>query len=219
MDTGHAAVAHKVFADPESALLAALRAQAEASGLLDPALGADPAAVSEGIERLLEERLRPAAASEEECRRYYAAHSAQFVVGERVRSRHILFAVTPGVPVAKLREKAEQVLHALRADPAAFSGQARALSNCPSGALGGDLGWLAAGECAPEFEREIFGRDGLGVLPRLTLSRHGFHIVEVLEREAGNLPDFEEVRGRVAAILARRAYVNEARRFLATVAD
>ncbi len=219
METRNPAVAREARADPEAVLFEALRAQAEASGLLDPALGADPAAVRDGIERLLEERLRPAEASEEECRRYYAAHSAQFVVGERVRARHILFAVTPGVPVAKLREKAEQVLHALRADPAAFGGQARALSNCPSGAQGGDLGWLAAGECAPEFEQEIFGRDDLGVLPRLTLSRHGFHIVEVLEREPGSPPEFEEVRERVAAILARRAYVNEARRFLATVAD
>ena len=206
-------------AGDEMALFEALRTEAVARGLLDPTLRTeeDPAAVRAGIERLLEERLQPEEASEEECRRYYDAHGAQFTVGERVLARHILFAVTPGVPVAALREKAEQTLLALRAEAGPFAEQARVLSNCPSGAGGGALGWLAAGECAPEFERAIFGRQELGVLPQLVLSRHGFHIVDVLERDAGRLPAYEELRDRIAGILTRRATVNEAQRYLATL--
>ncbi len=177
----------------------------------------DPAAVQAAVEQLLAAELRPAEPSEEECRRYYAAHGLEFVIGERVLARHILFAVTPGVPVDALREKAEQVLHRLRGDPTPFAGQARELSNCPSGAAGGTLGWLVAAECAPEFAQAIFGHEELGVLPRLVLSRHGFHIVEVLERESGHVPGYDEVRERVAAIMARRAYINEARRYLTSV--
>ena len=39
--------------------------------------------------------------SEEACRRHYAAHQARYRTGERVRVRHILFAVTPGVDVRR----------------------------------------------------------------------------------------------------------------------
>lgn len=203
----------------EAELLEALRLQAVALGVLPASLTteADPAAVRAAVERLLADQLRPAVPSEDECRRYYEAHRAEFVIGERVLARHILFAVTPGVPVDALRSKAEQTLHQLRGEPAGFGGQARELSNCPSGASGGSLGWLVAAECAPEFAKAIFGQDELGVLPRLVLSRHGFHIVEVLERVSGEIPGYGEVRERVAAIMARRAYINEARRYLTSV--
>ncbi|MBW6495960.1 MAG: respiratory nitrate reductase subunit gamma [Burkholderiaceae bacterium] len=203
----------------EAELLEALRLQAVALGLLPVCLTTedDPAAVRAAVERLLADELRPAVPSEDECRRYYEAHRAEFVIGARVRARHILFGVTPGVPVDALRSKAEQVLHQLRADPTGFGGQARELSNCPGGASGGALGRLAATECAPEFAEAIFGRDELGVLPRLVLSRHGLHIVEVLERAPGEIPGYGEVRERVAAIMARRAYLNEARRYLTSV--
>ncbi len=177
----------------------------------------DPAAVRAAAERLLDDQLCPVVPSEDECRRYYEAHRAEFVIGERVLARHILFAVTPGVPVDALRAKAEEVLHQLRGTPAGFGGRARELSNCPSGASGGSLGWLVAAECAPEFAKAIFAQEELGVLPRLVLSRHGFHIVEVLERAPGETLGYGEVRERVAAIMARRAYINEARRYLTSV--
>ena len=203
----------------EAELLETLRLQAVALGMLPCAVTTedDPAAVRAAVERLLADQLRPAVPSEDECRRYYEAHRAEFVIGERVLARHILFAVTPGVPVEALRAKAEQVLHQLRGDPAGFGGQARELSNCPSGASGGSLGWLVAAECAPEFAKAIFAQEELGVLPRLVLSRHGFHIVEVLERAPGEIPGYGEVRERVAAIMSRRAYINEARRYLTSV--
>ena len=200
-------------------LLEALRLRAVARGLIPAELSAndDAAAVHGAIEQLLAAELRPAAPSDEECRRYYDAHRSDFVVGERARVRHILFAVLPGVPVEALRARAEQALHELRADPADFGGLARELSNCPSGASGGELGWLTASECAPEFAKAIFAGQERGILPRLVLSRHGFHIVEVLEHEPGEVPGYDEVRPRVAAIMARRAYINEARRYLTSV--
>lgn len=205
--------------ESEAELVAALRQQAVARGLLPAGLGADddPEAVHAALESLLAAELQPAVAGEDECRRYYQAHRQEFVVGERLLARHILFAVTPGVPVDALRTKAEQVLLRLRGDSSGFAGQARELSNCPSGGAGGALGWLDAAECAPEFAQAIFGRDTLGVLPQLVLSRHGFHIVEVLERAPGEVPAYAEVRERVAAIMARRAYINEARRYLTSV--
>ena len=66
----------------------------------------------------------------------------------RARVRHILFAVTPGVDVVALRNRAEAALLDVRChddgEADRFAGAARELSNCPSGAQGGDLGWLDA---------------------------------------------------------------------------
>ncbi len=128
-----------------------------------PRGGAISEAAGSAIEALLERELQPPEPSEEACRRHHAAHAARYAVGERVRVRHVLFAVTPGVDVNALRQRAEACLLDLRCrDAGARSTASRRprprLSNCPSGAQGGDLGWLDAGDCAPEFARELFGR-------------------------------------------------------------
>ena len=66
-----------------------------------------------------------------------------------------------------------------------FAAAAAELSNCPSGAQGGDLAWLTRDDCAPEFAREVFAGPEIGVLPRLVHSRFGLHVVEVQARGAG----------------------------------
>ena len=155
------------------------------------------------------------------CRRHHAANPARFAAGggERARLRHVLFAVTPGLDVAALRQRAEACLIDLRAagaeTDARFAKAARECSNCPSGAEAGDLGWVAPADCAPEFAREIFfGHAEVGVLPRLVHSRFGLHVVEVLQREAGEMPPFEAVQAAVAQSLRQQAYVTALRQYL-----
>jgi peptidyl-prolyl cis-trans isomerase C len=139
-----------------------------------------------------------------------------------VRVRHILFAVTPGVDVAALRKAAEPVFLDVRCrDSRAvdrFADAAREWSNCPSGAEGGDLGWLGREDCAPEFAREVFGRIEVGVLPRLVHSRFGLHIVEVLERKPGVAQSFESVRGAVGMALRQQTFVTALRQYLRLLA-
>jgi peptidyl-prolyl cis-trans isomerase C len=155
------------------------------------------------------------------CQRHFEAHHARYAQGERLRLRHVLFAVTPGVHVAQLRQRAEALLLELRcADPGtdAFGVAARRWSNCPSGAQGGELGWVSRDECASEFAREVFGQDTIGVLARLVSSRHGLHVVEVLERQPGHTPAFEEVHQAVALTLRQQAWVNALRQYLQVLA-
>ena len=204
-----------------------LRQAAQRCGLLDAAdvatadgVISEPAAAA--IEALLERELALPEPSEDACRRHYAAHEAGYLTGERVRVRHILVAVTPGVDVVALRKKAEVVLLDVRChaadDADGFPQAAAQFSNCPSGAEGGDLGWLVAGDCAPELAREVFGRVEVGVLPRLVHSRFGLHVVEVLEREPGVRQAFEAVQGAVSMSLRRQAYVTALRQYLSVLA-
>ena len=200
-----------------------LRQAAQGAGLLEAgdapsADGVISEAAAAAIDALLERELVLPEPSEEACRRHHAAHQARYRSGERVRVRHILFAVTPGVDVVALRKRGEAALLDVRCHDGksaeVFARSARELSNCPSGAGGGDLGWLEAGDCAPEFARELFGHAEVGVLPRLAHSRFGLHVVEVLQREPGVAQAFESVRCAVVTSLRQQAYVTALRQFL-----
>ena len=204
-----------------------LRQAAIEAGLLardDPApvQGAISTAASAAIEALLERELALPEPSLEACRRHHAANAARYAVGERALLRHVLFAVTPGVDVNALRQRAEACLIDLRArdtrDADRFARIAGETSNCPSGAEGGALGWLTAADCAPEFAREVFGHSEVGVLPRLVHSRFGLHVVEVLAREPGQAPAFEAVRSAVAQSLRQQAFATALRQYLALLA-
>ncbi|HET8868878.1 MAG TPA: peptidylprolyl isomerase [Aquabacterium sp.] len=204
-----------------------LRQAAIEAGLLradDPAPqdGVISEEAAEAIDAWLAQHLRVPEPDESACRRHHAAHPARYAVGERVQARHILFAVTPGVDINLLRARAEQVLLDVRADPRRFAEAAKDNSNCPSSEQGGDLGWLSAPDCAPEFARELFAQDegtaNVGVLPRLVHSRFGLHVVEVLSRDPGQQPAFEEVQQAVAQSLRQQAWVTALRQAMQLLA-
>ncbi len=204
-----------------------LRQAAMQSGLLAlddplPERGAMSEAASGAIEALLDQALAVPQPSEEACRRHHAAQSGRYAIGERVQLRHVLFAVTPGVDVNALRQRAEGCLLDVRtAAPGGedrFAVAAAATSNCPSGAEGGHLGWLTSDNCAPELAREIFGKPEVGVLPRLVHSRFGLHVVQVLAREPGVRPAFEAVQSAVAQALRQQSFTTALRQYLQLLA-
>ncbi len=204
-----------------------LRQAAIEAGLLDatdaaPTDGVISDAALQAIDALLERELQLPDPSDEASLRHHAAHPARYRTGERVRVRHILFAVTPGMDVVKLRNRAETCLLDVRCHDGSasdgFGKSARELSNCPSGEQGGELSWLAATDCASEFARELFGRVEVGVLPRLVHSRFGLHVVEVLEREPGVAQPFAAVHAAVRMTLRQQTYVTALRQYLRVLA-
>lgn len=177
--------------------------------LVAPVLGGEQ---QRAIHAMLDEAVPLGTPSEDECRRYYEANKARFMEGRQVHLRHILFAVTDGLDVHALAVRAERALLELtrRDAPAGrFAELARELSNCPSGAGGGDLGWIGPEDCAEELANELFFQKsplhGMGVHPRLVHSRYGLHIVEVLGRKQGRTLPYEQVRERIAMELAQRS--------------
>ena len=197
----------------ERAFTELLRQQAVQMGLLPraavletPALGASERSV---LEAMVDAAVQVPAPTKEECQRYFAARKNQYLVGQAVHLRHILFAVTPGVNVQSLSVHADKALISLLGKNVPidlFGKLAAELSNCPSSTQGGDLGWLGPQDCAPELASILFFQAevpvGLGVLPRLVHTRFGFHIIEIRERREGKPLDFADVRERVAAQLA-----------------
>jgi peptidyl-prolyl cis-trans isomerase C len=156
------------------------------------------------IAQVLDAEVSTPSPTEAECRRHFDTHTEKFKSGELLEVRHILFAVLPGTPVARLRARAETMLVELKADPTLFDTRAREFSNCPSGAHGGNLGQFDRGQMVPEFDKALFGTAATGVLPQLVQTRYGFHIALIERRLAGRQLEFETVRQSIAAYLASR---------------
>ena len=200
----------------ERAYTELLRQQAVMKGLLPrhkeltaPELGEVERQI---IEAMVDAEVQSPQPNEDECQRYFDANPSQFVVGQALHVRHILFAVTPGVNVHALTVHAEKALLELTrndASPERFAQLAAELSNCPTSTQGGDLGWIGPDDCAPELANELFHQKhsqwGMGVHPRLIHTRFGFHIIEVLNRRVGKQPAYTEVHERIKALLAMQS--------------
>lgn len=209
----------------ERACTELLRQQAVRAGLLPRFTGLSApepdADTRAAIEALLEAEVHSPEPGAEECRRHYEAHKPRFVVGQALHVRHILFAVTPGVPVNALAQRAEAALLELSRQGVSserFEQLAVELSNCPSSAQGGDLGWITPQDCAPELAKALFLQNdaiqAVGLHPRLVHSRFGLHIVEVLERQDGRLPEFAELQAQIGARLALQSQATALRQYM-----
>ena len=209
----------------ERAYTELLRQQAVKAGLLPRHAGLVAPELDDAQRAVIETLLDAAVVSPDpggtECRRYFDANKGRFIVGQALHVRHILFAVTPGVSVHALSQRAEAaLLDLIRKDvpPGRFEALATELSNCPSSAQGGDLGWVTPEDCAPELANELFfqtdSRWGMGVHPRLVHTRFGLHIIEVLGRRKGKLPEFEQVQERIQAQLALQSRSTALRQYM-----
>jgi len=174
------------------------------------------------VEALFTREVHVPKADEQACETFYRNHLHLFVSGEIVRARHILFQVTPTVPLELLRETGEAVLAELRAHPERFEELARQYSNCPSGALGGNLGQLTRGQTVPEFEDFVFRLKEGELGSRLLETRFGLHIVQVLQRVEGKLLPFEAVKSEIAQMLTQQTWrraIHQYMRILIASAD
>ena len=182
-----------------------------------PALNADQQQV---IEDMLDASVVTPEPTPEACARYYESHKPRFTHGQQAKLRHILFAVTPGVPVQKLAERAEAALLELTHKDAPverFAQLAAELSNCPSGAQGGELGWVGPQDCAPELAQFLFMQDGgvaKGLQPRLVHTRFGLHIVDVQDQKPGELAPLAQVQSRIAGELTLQSRATALRQYM-----
>jgi len=192
-----------LHADAPNPMRAATTALVLRRVLLDEAArqGLDPASEDDAIGALLARHAPAPEADEAACRRYYQANPQRFIVGELIEADHILFQVTPGVNLDMLRAHASAVLADLLADPSTFAEVARQQSNCPSAAVGGNLGQLGRGDTVPEFEKAVFALPAGGLLPQVLETRHGLHVVRVTRRIEGRLLPFEQVHESIASAL------------------
>ena len=166
------------------------------------------------IERLIELEVTSPLPTDAECETYYRKNLDQFRNGDLVEASHILFQVTPNVPLEALRIKAEEILQETLAHPEQFADLARTYSNCTSSEVGGSLGQLTRGQTVPEFERVIFSLEQGQIAPKLLESRFGLHIVRVERRAEGRTLPFDVIREQLAQFLTEQVRARALKQYL-----
>jgi peptidyl-prolyl cis-trans isomerase D len=130
-----------------------------------------------------------------EVERYYNDNIELFSTPEQVRASHILLK-TEGKDEAAVKAAAEKVLQEAKGG-ADFAALAKQYSEDESNAkLGGDLDYFARGRMVPEFDEAAFGAQP-GLLPELVKTSYGFHILKVVDKKAGSVRTFDEVKAQI----------------------
>lgn len=153
------------------------------------------------IGTLLEQEVAFGDVSEESCKEFYDQNQGSFMQGESATASHILFAQGEGLAASLAKAKAEGVLADLQKNPSAFAAMAREHSTCPSGKEGGSLGQFGRGQMVPEFEQAVFSTKAGDITPSLVETQFGYHIIQVNQRQGGELVNFDEVKERLQSYL------------------
>ncbi|HLS88688.1 MAG TPA: peptidyl-prolyl cis-trans isomerase [Sphingobacteriaceae bacterium] len=129
--------------------------------------------------------------SDEAVAAYYEENQDRFAVPDRVHTRHIL---------TETEEEAREVLQRLQ-DGEDFAAVAAEVSTDPSAAANdGDIGWQERGALVDEYFDAAFAAEPGQIIGPVE-SIFGFHVIELIAKEEGRSPDFEEVQEDVREAL------------------
>lgn len=136
------------------------------------------------------------------CLRFYEQNRQRFRSGDLYEAAHILIASRPDDVAARTEARltAENILAAVRPDPALFAEFARSHSACKTSAQeGGRLGQLTRGQTVAEFEAALERmRPGEFAIAE---TRYGFHVIRLDQHAPGQVLPFELARDRIADYL------------------
>jgi peptidyl-prolyl cis-trans isomerase C len=160
------------------------------------------------LQKYVETKLAPkAAVSDQAVRDFYDKHKAEMQVPERLHLKHILIAVDPKAQPAdreKARQKAQDILKRLQAGED-FGKLAQQYSDDPgSKTRGGDLGPIAKGQTAPQFEAAAFALKKPNDLSPVVEAPYGFQVIQLVQRQEPSILAFDQVKDRIAALLKQQ---------------
>ena len=155
--------------------------------------------------------------NEADLKTYYEQNIARVAGQEERRASHILVAAAKDAPAAErasAKARAEELLAAVRQNPAGFADLARKHSKDGSAAKGGDLEFLARGATVKPFEDALFALKK-GETSGVVETDFGFHIIRLTDIKAPRQRSFDEVRPELEAQLKQQ----QAQRKFAESAD
>jgi len=142
---------------------------------------------------------------------YYDRNRESFRQPEQVKASHILIKVDPQADAAKkaeARKKIGEVLTKVRQGQD-FASLARTYSDDPSGAKGGDLGYIRQGQTVKPFEEALFSLKP-GEVSDVVETNLGYHLIKAIERKPETTIPFETVKDQLRALLKQEKGREEA---------
>jgi peptidyl-prolyl cis-trans isomerase D len=155
----------------------------------------------------LEELAQQEEVAADEIKKYFDEHQSEFGQEEQRQASHILIAAPATASddeKAAVREKAENLLAQLKAEPEKFAELASEHSEDQGSAkAGGDLGFLGRGILVREFEDELFQMQPNEIRGPVETT-FGFHIIKLSEIKPAQTASLEEVRDEIEQTLKRQ---------------
>lgn len=159
------------------------------------------------------------AVNEADLKTYYEQNVASNAGKEERRASHILIAAPKDAPAAEraaAKARADELLAAVRQNPASFADLARKHSKDGSAAKGGDLEFLARGATVKPFDDALFALKK-GETSGVVETDFGYHIIRLTDIKVPRQRTYEEMRPELEAQLkqqqAQRKYAESADAF------
>ncbi|MCH7556513.1 MAG: peptidylprolyl isomerase [Planctomycetes bacterium] len=153
--------------------------------------------------------------TEEDAKKHYDENPTKFEVKEQVRASHILITpdttdpdADPNQAKAKIQDLLEQIK-----DGADFAELAKANSDGPSAARGGDLDFFPRGKMAPPFEKAAFELE-VGKVSDIVETRFGYHIIKVTGHKDAGTTSFEQARDNIIKQLTQKKQSEFSKKYL-----
>lgn len=150
------------------------------------------------------ELLAKSTVQDKEVEDFYNENIDKLKQPEQVKASHILIKVDQAADEAAkadARKKMDDILKKIQAGDD-FAELARANSQCPSNANGGDLGFFGRGQMVKPFEDAAFGLNP-GEVSDIVETQFGFHVIKMEEKKAAATPPFKEMQENIEKYLTQ----------------
>ncbi len=152
---------------------------------------------------------------EDKIKAYYDGHPQFFKKPEQVKARHILIKIKPD---ASESEKAEAMKKIKQAQEKLKKGDdfaevAKASSEGPSAAKGGDLGYFGRGQMVKPFEAVAFTQEP-GKVSDVVTTKFGYHLIKVEDKKPETTVPLETVKPRIEQYLKQEEVQKEVKQYI-----
>ena len=137
--------------------------------------------------------------------KFYKDSKNNFIVPEKIKVRHILVSNdgSSAEQVEKTLKKATELRERILKQKN-FALVAKESSSCASATNGGELEYISRSYMPADFDKVAFSLK-IGEISAPVKTRHGFHIIEVLDKKPEYFRPFAEVKEFITTYLKRQA--------------
>ncbi len=157
--------------------------------------------------------------TEEDAKKYYDENPTKFEVKEQVRASHILIKTDttdseadPNQAKAEAKAKIQGLLEQIKGG-ADFAELAKANSDGPSAARGGDLDFFPRGKMVPPVDKAAFALE-VGKVRDFVETRCGYPILKVPDPKDPSTTSFEQARNNLIRQLTQRKQAEIANKYI-----
>jgi peptidyl-prolyl cis-trans isomerase C len=153
--------------------------------------------------------------SDKEAKSYYDSHPDAFNSPEQVKASHILIKVDPKEDESKkaaARKKIEEIQQRLKKGED-FATLAKELSQCPSSAEGGDLGYFQRGQMAKPFEDAAFAL-APGDVSGIVETKFGYHLIKCVDKKTKASFAYDDIKERLQQHLKQNKVQEQVNEFV-----